>query len=108
VTLSGGNLQRAALARELSQKPKLVIALYPTRGLDVQSASAVRDLLIEMRNAGAALLIFSEELDELFLLSDRLAVLNDGKLAGMFNPAEYDTEAVGRCMVHSPEFSHAA
>jgi general nucleoside transport system ATP-binding protein len=107
-TLSGGNLQRAALARELSRNPKLVVALYPARGLDVQSASAVRDLLIEMRNAGAALLIFSEELDELFLLSDRVAVLNSGKLVRIFDPAEYDAEAAGRCMVHLPELSHAA
>jgi general nucleoside transport system ATP-binding protein len=107
-TLSGGNLQRAALARELSRNPRLVIALYPTRGLDVQSAAAVRDLLVDMRNKGAALLIFSEELEELFLLSDRLAVLNEGKLAGIFEPAQYDTEAIGRCMVHLPELSDAA
>src|SRR5262249_1257051 len=98
----------AALVRELSRNPKLVVALYPTRGLDVQSASAVRDLLTDMRNAGAALLIFSEELEELFLLSDRLAVLKEGKLAGIFEPPQYDVEAVGHCMVHLPELSDAA
>jgi simple sugar transport system ATP-binding protein len=107
-TLSGGNLQRAALARELSRNPKLVIALYPTRGLDVQSARAVRDLLVDLRNTGAALLVFSEELEELFLLSDRLAVLNDGKLAGVFEPAQYDAETIGRYMIQLPEFSDAA
>jgi simple sugar transport system ATP-binding protein len=107
-TLSGGNLQRVSLARELSRNPKLVVAQYPTRGLDVQSASAVRDLLIDMRNAGAAILIFSEDLEELFLLSGRLAVLNRGRLAAMFEPAEYDAEAVGRCMADLPELLNAA
>jgi simple sugar transport system ATP-binding protein len=107
-TLSGGNLQRVSLARELSQDPKFVVAQYPARGLDVQSASAVRELLVAMRNEGAAILIFSEELEELFLLSDRLAVLNEGRLAAMFDPAKYNAEAVGRCMAHLPELSDAA
>jgi simple sugar transport system ATP-binding protein len=106
--LSGGNLQRVSLVRELSRDPGLVIALYPARGLDVQSASAIRDLLIDLRNRGAALLVFSEELEELFLLSDRLAVLNEGKLAGIFEPEEYDAETIGRHMVQLPEFSDAA
>jgi simple sugar transport system ATP-binding protein len=61
-----------------------------------------------MRNRGAALLIFSEELEEHFLLTDHLMVLNEGKVAGFFEPAQYDAETIGRYMVNLPEFSDAA
>jgi general nucleoside transport system ATP-binding protein len=97
--LSGGNQQRVVLIRELAQNPRLIIALYPTRGLDARSAEALRTLLDEARCAGAAVLLVSEDLDELFAISDRLIVLRDGRLAGTFAPASFRADAVGLAMV---------
>ncbi len=107
-TLSGGNLQRMVLARELSRNPELIVALYPTRGLDVQSANAVRDALLRMRDGGAAILVASEELEELFVISDRVFVLNEGRLVAQFEPGQYNAEAIGSWMVRLPELSDAA
>jgi general nucleoside transport system ATP-binding protein len=106
--LSGGNLQRVVLAREFSRGPSLIVALYPTRGLDVQSAIAVRELLEEMRSNGAAILVVSEELEELFDLCDRIAVLNSGRIVAEFKPEEFDAELIGRWMVRLPGLDHAA
>jgi simple sugar transport system ATP-binding protein len=97
--LSGGNQQRVVLTRELAHGPKLIVALYPTRGLDARGAEALRALLIEARNSGAAVLLVSEELDELFATCDRLIVLRDGRIAGAFAPAAFRAELVGPCMV---------
>jgi simple sugar transport system ATP-binding protein len=97
--LSGGNLQRVVLTRELAHDPKLIVALYPTRGLDARSAATVRDVLCAARDAGAAVLLVSEDLDELFAVSDRLIVLRDGQVAGTFPPAAFLAETVGPCMV---------
>lgn len=97
-TLSGGTLQRVSLARELARDPRLIIAFYPTRGLDVPSATAVRDLLLRARNAGAGVLLISEDLGELFTLSDRLIVLYRGRIAGAFRPDDTTPYEVGRLM----------
>ena len=99
--LSGGNLQRVVLARELAHHPKLIIALYPTRGLDVRSAASVRDLLRRARAEGAGVLLISEDLDELAGLSDRLLVLYDGALAGAFRRGGWTPEQVGHLMTGS-------
>jgi simple sugar transport system ATP-binding protein len=80
--LSGGNLQRAILARELSAKPKLLIAMQPTRGLDVGAIEGVQRLLLAQREAGAAILLSSEELEELLALSDRIIVMYEGEIVG--------------------------
>ncbi len=80
--LSGGNLQRLILAREISSKPKLMIAMQPTRGLDVGAIEGVQRLLLEQRDAGAAVLLVSEELDELMSLSDRIYVIFAGEIMG--------------------------
>ncbi len=80
--LSGGNLQRLILAREISSQPKLMIAMQPTRGLDVGAIEGVQRLLLEQREAGAAVLLVSEELDELMSLSDRIYVIFAGELMG--------------------------
>ncbi|MCJ7513990.1 MAG: ABC transporter ATP-binding protein [Anaerolineales bacterium] len=80
--LSGGNLQRLILAREISSRPKLMIAMQPTRGLDVGAIEGVQRLLLEQREAGAAVLLVSEELDELMSLSDRIYVIFAGELMG--------------------------
>jgi ABC-type uncharacterized transport system ATPase subunit len=107
-TLSGGNLQRVVLVRELVHQPKLIIALYPTRGLDARSATALRSLLLDSRERGAAVLIISEDLEELFELSDRILVLFRGTIAGEFGPDRFCTEAVGPPMVGTGELDDAA
>ena len=96
--LSGGTQQRVVLTRELAHAPKLIVALYPTRGLDTRSAEGLRAALLEARAAGAALLLFSEELDELFAVSDRIIVMRGGTIAGEFAPDAFAPERIGPCM----------
>jgi simple sugar transport system ATP-binding protein len=107
-TLSGGNLQRAILVRELSHAPGLIVALYPTRGLDVRSTSAVHALLRNARDGGAAVLMVSEDLDELFAVSDRLLVLYRGEIAAEFQPEDFRAASVGPFMVGANERANAA
>jgi simple sugar transport system ATP-binding protein len=107
-TLSGGNLQRLVLTRELAHQPRLIVALYPTRGLDARSTMAVRGLLRDARDRGAAVLMISEDLDELFEVSDRLLVLFHGAIAAEFAPEDFRAEAVGPPMVGLAERSDAA
>jgi ABC-type uncharacterized transport system ATPase subunit len=102
-TLSGGNLQRVVLVRELAHDPQLIVALYPTRGLDTRSADALRAVLGAARAGGAAVLLVSEDLDELFALSDRLIVLRDGGIAGEFARAAFRAETIGPCMVDAAD-----
>jgi ABC-type uncharacterized transport system ATPase subunit len=100
-SLSGGNLQRMVIVREMAGDPRLIVASYLTRGLDVQSAIAARQALVDARRAGAGILLISEDLDELFSLSDRLIVLCEGKIAGAFRPEETDIYEVGHLMTGS-------
>ena len=97
--LSGGNIQRTILARELSGKPELLIAMQPTRGLDVGAIEGVQQLLLKQRDANAAVLLASEELDELIALSDRIVVFYEGRIVGeIANPTENDIEEIGLMM----------
>jgi simple sugar transport system ATP-binding protein len=96
------------LARELAHSPKLIVALYPTRGLDARSTMAVRALLRDARERGAAVLVVSEDLDELFEVSDRILVMFDGAIAGEFEPPDFHAEAIGPLMVGTEQRSHAA
>jgi ABC-type uncharacterized transport system ATPase subunit len=107
-TLSGGNLQRVVLVREFAHEPKLIVALYPTRGLDARSTVAVRALLRGARDGGAAMLMVSEDIDELFALSDRLVVLYRGTIAAEMGPEKFSAEAVGPLMVGVGERADAA
>lgn len=100
-SLSGGNLQRMVIARELAHQPRLVIASYLTSGLDVQSAIAARKALVQARDDGAAVLLFSDDLDELFALSDRLIVLQGGRIRGSFKPEETTYQEIGLLMTGS-------
>ena len=97
-SLSGGNLQRLVIARELAHQPDLIIASYLTSGLDVRSAIAVRESLVQARGQGAGVLLFSDDLDELFSLSDRLIVLQGGSIRGQFAPAETSYQEIGYLM----------
>ena len=97
-TLSGGNLQRVVVAREVGRQPKLLLAYYPARGLDVANAEAMRQLLLRCRREGAGVLLFSEDMEELFALSDRLVVLYHGKLVGELERSAFDAQRVGHLM----------
>jgi general nucleoside transport system ATP-binding protein len=96
--LSGGNLQRAILARELSQRPQVLIAASPTRGLDLAAVEGVRRHLLEQRAQGTAILLISEDLEELQALSDRILVLYEGSIVGEVSPGGLDDEQVGLMM----------
>jgi simple sugar transport system ATP-binding protein len=92
--LSGGNLQRMILAREISAGPGLMIAVQPTRGLDVGAIEGVQRLLLNLRQSGTAILLISEELDEIITLSDRIAVIYEGRLVGQLtSPVEDEDRA---------------
>ena len=98
--LSGGNLQRVILAREFSGEPVLIVAVQPTRGLDVGAIEGVHRLLLSQRDAGAAILLISEELEELFALSDRIVVIFEGQLMGEMKDG--DVDAIGLMMTGTP------
>ena len=100
-SLSGGNLQRMIIVRELTHDPRLIIASYLTRGLDVQSTISARQALIQARDGGAGVLLISEDLEELFMLSDRLIVLYGGRIVGSFTPDETNYYEVGHLMTGS-------
>jgi simple sugar transport system ATP-binding protein len=101
--LSGGNLQKLILAREMSSDPVLMVAVYPTRGLDVGATEAVRGLLLEQRDAGGSILLISEDLDELLSMSDRIAVLYEGRIMGVVDAQDATTEELGLMMAGSVE-----
>ena len=98
VTLSGGNVQRFIFARELTRDPRLLIALYPTRGLDVLTAAAAQEQLLAARDRGAGVLLISQDLSELLALSDRLVVLREGYIVGALAPERTTTYDIGRLM----------
>ena len=80
-SLSGGNLQKFIVGREIRQQPKVMIAAQPTWGVDVGAAAQIRQALLDLRDSGVAVLVVSEELDELFEICDRLAVIAQGRLS---------------------------
>lgn len=97
-TLSGGNVQRVVIVRELRDHCRFLLAFYPSRGLDVASARAVQQMLVDLRDAGAAILLVSEDFDELEALSDEVAVIFHGAVAGTFRRGEIDPMTLGRLM----------
>ena len=96
--LSGGNLQKVILSRELASDPRLIVAAYPCRGLDVGAAEGVRERLLEARGRGAAVVLLSEDLDELLALSDRIGVLFRGRILRTLDASEATRERVGLLM----------
>ncbi|WP_457323334.1 ATP-binding cassette domain-containing protein, partial [Roseateles sp. P5_E11] len=97
-TLSGGNLQKFIVGREIDASPKLLIIAQPTWGVDVGAAAQIRGELLRLRNQGCALLVFSEELDELFEICDRLHVIADGRLSPSVPTPQATREQVGEWM----------
>ena len=96
--LSGGNQQKIILAREITGSSRLIVASQPTRGLDVSASAFVRKKLLEQKRQGKGVLLISAELDEILALSDRVAVLYNGKIAGVLPRAEVTVEKLGRLM----------
>src|SRR5262249_20607832 len=97
-TLSGGNLQKLVLARALARDPALLVVHQPTRGLDVAATEEIHDRLLGLGARGVAVLPISEDLDEILALSDRVAVLYEGRLMGVVPAAEVRLEEVGLLM----------
>jgi general nucleoside transport system ATP-binding protein len=103
--LSGGNIQKVVLAREISRDPRVILAAQPTRGLDIGATEYVRMELLEQRKKGAAILLISEDLDEILALSDRIAVIYEGRIMDIVPRAEATPEKLGLLMagVHPEE-----
>jgi simple sugar transport system ATP-binding protein len=106
--LSGGNQQKVIIARELSGDPKVLLVAQPTRGLDVGSIEFIHRRIVEMRDAGTAVLLVSAELDELFALADRIGVLFHGELVGEFDRDDATRETVGLLMASGRQHIEAS
>jgi simple sugar transport system ATP-binding protein len=100
--LSGGNIQKLILARELSRKPGVLIAAQPTRGVDIGATEYIHQRLLEQREAGTATLLISEDLDEIRALSDRIMVFYKGEIMGILPVAEASLEKLGLMMAGTP------
>jgi simple sugar transport system ATP-binding protein len=115
-SLSGGNLQKFIVGREIDANPKLLIVCQPTWGVDVGAAAQIRGEILKLRDAGCAVLVVSEELDELFEISDRLLVIARGRMSPSVATAEATIERIGEWMsglwtagtAAASEASHAA
>ena len=105
-SLSGGNLQKFIIGREIMQNPQLLVAAHPTWGVDIGAATAIHQALIELRDQGAAILIVSEDIDELFQISDRLCAICDGALSPIKPTPKVSLAEVGRWM--AGVFGHEA
>jgi general nucleoside transport system ATP-binding protein len=97
-TLSGGNAQKVVIARELMRDPAVLVAVQPTRGLDIGAAGFVHEQLLRLRGAGVGVLLISADLDELLALSDRIAVLFNGRMVAQFPRAAATREQIGLAM----------
>jgi general nucleoside transport system ATP-binding protein len=96
--LSGGNIQKLILAREVSSARRLLVAAQPTRGVDIGAAEYIHARLMAARDAGLAVLVISEDLDEVLALSDRVAVMFAGRIAGVLDRAECTASRLGMMM----------
>ncbi len=97
-SLSGGNLQKFIMGREIGQSPKVLICAHPTWGVDVGAALAIHQALLELRDQGAAILLISEDIDELFLLADRMAAVCDGYLSPLIKTEDTNIDQIGQWM----------
>ncbi len=97
-SLSGGNAQKVILAREISRQPRVLIAAQPTRGVDIGATEYIHERIIEQREAGTATLLISEDLDEIFALSDRIAVIFHGEIMGVVDRKDASLQSIGLMM----------
>ena len=97
-SMSGGNQQRAIIAREIDRDPKLLIAVQPTRGIDVGAIEYIHKQIVAQRDAGKAVLLVSLELDEVMSVSDRILVMYEGEIVGELDPKTSTTEELGLYM----------
>ena len=97
-SLSGGNIQKVILAREIDRNPKFLVCVYPIRGLDMGAAEFIHKLLLELREKGVGILLISEELEEIMNLSDRIAVIFKGKNQKVILKNEATTKKLGILM----------
>ena len=100
-SMSGGNQQKAIVAREIDKNPELLIAVQPTRGLDVGAIEHVHKQLVAARDEGKGVLLVSLELDEVMNVSDRILVMYEGEIVGEFDPKEVTVEELGLYMAGS-------
>jgi len=96
-------VQKVVLARELSSRPKSIVAANPTRGLDVGATENVRALLLKAASEGVGILLISEDLDEILTLADRIAVIYEGRIVGVVPRGEADIEKIGLMMAGATE-----
>ena len=96
--LSGGNIQKILVGREISSSPKVFMAAYPVRGLDINSSYLIYDLLNTQKERGAAVLFVGEDLDVLMALCDKVLVLSQGKVSGIVDPKQVSKEDIGLLM----------
>ena len=97
--LSGGNMQKFILARELDKHPKVLVCSYPTRGLDIKATYFIRETIQKSRDEGVGVVLFSGEMEELFSISDRIIVLYKGRVVGEVQPEDYNAYEIGRMMM---------
>jgi ABC-type uncharacterized transport system ATPase subunit len=107
-SLSGGNLQKVVGAREISRQPRVLVAAQPTRGVDIGATEYVHSLLLEERQKGTAILLISEDLDEIMALSDRIAVIYEGQIMDLVDADTATPEQLGLLMAGVKEEQHAA
>jgi simple sugar transport system ATP-binding protein len=108
-SLSGGNIQRVVLGRAFTaDECRVLVAAYPSRGLDIATTRRTQQLLLERRAAGAGVVVISEDLDELMELSDRIAVMHAGRITGIVDPAVTDAYEIGRLMLGTEDHEESA
>jgi general nucleoside transport system ATP-binding protein len=107
-SLSGGNLQKFVVGRELDRNPKVLVVNQPTWGVDAGAAATIRQALIDLARSGAAVLVISQDLDEIFEIADRIAVISRGQLSAAVPARELSMEKIGLLMAGAGEVLHAA
>lgn len=100
--LSGGNIQKLILARELSRRPRILIAAQPTRGVDIGASEYIHTRLLAQREEGTGILLISEDLDEIRTLADRIAVMYEGRIVGIIERGQGTVEQIGLMMAGVP------
>jgi ABC-type uncharacterized transport system ATPase subunit len=109
-SLSGGNLQKYIMGREILQRPSVLVVSQPTWGVDAGAAAAIHQAIVDLATGGSAIVVISQDLDELLSLCDTLAVINEGRLSRSMKVSEADIEEIGLLMggIHGEGTAHAA